>query len=189
MRLFIGIPIPHDLAKGLAGTCQRVAPRLRSRITWVSPPLLHITLQFLGEVAESQLPAITAALRSITMDPFVLTPHGAGFFPGPSRPRVLWIGFAQGSNELGQLALAVHDALLPLGFVPDRPFAAHLTLARIKSATPGDPWAEIAHVLAQVPAPAFTVDRMVLWQSVLTPQGPRYVPIVEHPLSAGNAKP
>lgn len=188
MRLFVGVPIPQSLAAALGAACQRLAPRLRSSVTWVRPSLMHLTLKFLGETPEERVPAITAALGGLHARPFTLTPQGAGCFPSFSRPRVLWLGFAQGSAELQGLASAVEAALQPLGFPPEeRPFTAHLTLGRVKQAAPGDPWPDVLRELARTPAQPFPVERCVLWQSILGPQGPRYVAVAACALEEGSA--
>ena len=78
------------------------------------------------------------------------------------------------------LALGI-GGLRPLGYEPDRKeFHPHLTLARLK--VPDN----VSDVLAAIgPEPvgeAFTVDEVVLYQSVLSPKGPTYTALERFPL-------
>jgi 2'-5' RNA ligase len=186
MRLFVGVPIPQAMAEAVGEVCQTWARKLRSRVAWVRPALMHVTLKFLGEVPPAQVPATQSALEALAAPAFSLAPQGAGFFPSAARPRVFWLGFGEGAPELRNLAQGLEAALEPLGFAPEtRPFTGHVTLARIKDAAPGDPWLQAAQAVAALQLPVFAVDRMVLWQSILGPQGPRYQPVREYLLSRG----
>jgi len=182
MRLFVGFPVPPSLARTLEDGCRRMAPRLTSPISWVRADRMHITLKFLGEVPDSRVGAIAQTLGHIHGPAFVLAPQRAGFFPNPRFPRVLWIGFAP-SPEAQSIFQAVEDHLAPLGFPREpRAFTPHLTLARIKTAHPQDPWSSLEQGLSAHGHDPFPVERMVLWHSILTPQGPRYHSLHEFPL-------
>lgn len=114
----------------------RVEALLRPRVPearWVPRVNLHVTLAFLGQTEAAD--AIASALsRVAAAHPACdLALGGAGAFPSPRRARVLWLGLT-GGEALGALAAGVRAALEPLGFEPeDRPFSAHLTLARLKT--------------------------------------------------------
>jgi len=113
----------------------RVQDELRQRLPgralrWTSVDKLHVTLKFLGEVADPQ--GVARAVQ-------VLPPPGAlslelgalGSFGGRS-PRVLWSGLAGPDREaLAGLHADLEAALEPLGFARDgRPYRPHVTLAR-----------------------------------------------------------
>jgi 2'-5' RNA ligase len=83
---------------------------------------------------------------------------------------------------------AIHDEmnrrLLPFGFEPEsRPFSAHLTLARVKDAPRGSGRA-VRDALAgrDVSAPPVRVTAATLFQSHLSPHGPRYEAVADIPL-------
>ena len=104
------------------------APKLR----WVRPEGIHLTLKFLGNVEEHRVPSITDALAKAT-EAFELTiqPSGVGGFGG-RRIRVVWVGLEGDVERLAALATRVDEACGALGFERERrPFAAHLTLARV----------------------------------------------------------
>lgn len=104
----------------------------------VPPERLHLTLHFLGDVAPSQLPALSAALR-VPFEPFELEFGTVQVWPGgiavlrPHRtPAAL---LALHARLAGALA-ALHRP------VESRPYQAHVTLARRAAGArppPGEP--------------------------------------------------
>jgi len=107
--------------------------RTDSKPRWVQPENLHITLKFIGHVADEKLPPIYNALAAIPVPPpIAIEFHGLGFFPNVRRPTVVWAGL-QLLPELAALAGRIDNALAVCGVPHEpRPFAAHLTLARLK---------------------------------------------------------
>lgn len=183
VRAFIALPLPAAYQEGLAAVRRDWEGRLRSRLAWTRPGSWHLTLKFLGDVQEAGLPRLAAALGGVRFAEFVLRAGGGGFFPprpAPEargrgwRPRVLWLGLEGGAAESAALALAIEKALLPLGFpAGERPFSAHLTLARIQWCEP-DPWDEVLADLAGRPWPVSVAAGFTLYRSELGPGGPRY---------------
>ncbi len=104
-------------------------------VKWVEPHNLHLTLKFLGEVAEAAYPRVCDALHCVEgFPPFPIRFVGLGAFPRPRGARVLWVGVQQGAVELAELAARVDSALQPLGFQPEeRPFSPHLTIGRLRT--------------------------------------------------------
>ncbi len=142
----------------------------------VSPDHLHLTLKFLGDTEEGLVPELMAVIRAACAGvPSVdLQVRGAGAFPSFSRMSVLWLGI-EGAEPLARIAGALDRALEPLGYAMERrPWAAHLTLARVK----GGHGLERARSLLETQRTAsfgnVRVDEVRLKKSVLTPQGPVY---------------
>jgi 2'-5' RNA ligase len=137
MRCFVAIDLPAETRDAIGAAQARLrATSPRAEIGWIDPAKMHLTLEFLGEVDEAQHDAIDAALAAVAgrHAPFALTAGGAGTFPGPARPRVLWTGLTQGLREIGLLAADVERACASLGFPPEaRPFRGHVTLGRVRS--------------------------------------------------------
>lgn len=183
LRLFVGVPLPVEHQEGLERIRQVWGRRFRSKLSWTKPGNWHLTLKFLGETPSEQVEAITAALAGIRFSAFTLQAAGGGFFPPAGgrepRPRVLWVGLAQGGSACASLAKQVDGALQGLGFAPEtRSFAAHLTLARVKDAQP-DVWSDFLKDLQETVWPPITVERVLLWRSELGPGGPRYTSLYE----------
>ena len=186
VRAFVALPLPPAYQDGLAAVRRDWERRLRSKLAWTRPGNWHLTLKFLGDVAGDQVPRVVSALGAVRFSGFTMQAGAAGFFPprpapeGRSRrwqPRVLWLGLAAGEAAAGALAAAIEKALLPLGFpAEERPFSAHLTLARIKWSEP-DPWDEVLADLAGRPWPEASAAGFTLYRSVLGPGGPQYTPL------------
>ena len=157
---------------------------------WVRLDGLHVTLRFLGPTIEERIRDITAAVRAVaeTSAPFRIRIHGAGSFPPAGRPRTLWLGIRDGADELATLATALDRELVHAGWPPsERPFRAHLTLARADGVRAGPRTAEELRIAAEQLDVVSAVDRIVVFESV-TGGGPaRYVSRVEAKLGVGDA--
>jgi 2'-5' RNA ligase len=133
MRLFVALEIPSAVRENLAAllkSLRAVSPQTR----WVRPENLHVTLKFIGEVAEARLAAIRSALAGVRSEqPVTLEFRGLGFFPNEKHPRVFWAGI-EASPNLKTLASDIDHATEKLGIPPEkRPFSPHLTLARFEA--------------------------------------------------------
>ncbi len=167
MRLFVAVDVPE----GVKAQLWRQLGGLRERwpeLKWVRPELLHITLKFLGEQDEELLPRIKEGLGKVRFRSFEATLEGLGSFGG----RVLWVGISQGARELEELARLVRKNLSFLKFPDDKPFKPHLTLARARRGgrVPSGN-------LGRIEALSFKVREIVLYRSVLRPEGPQYTPL------------
>ena len=149
---------------------------------------MHITLAFLGHVADERLePAIDAARAAVRgRRAFGVSLDHAGRFPPSGRPRTVWLGIGTGLDELSSLAAAVARELHQRSFVlEDRPFSPHLTLARIRPDATGPGWRTIATAIETLTVPELRlrVDGIAVVESRLSPDGPRYSDRAVIPLS------
>jgi 2'-5' RNA ligase len=183
IRAFIAIDLPDDVRAAIAKAQADLRQTVGVKISWAKVENLHLTLQFLGDVEESAVEAIRAALAGIAGDhaPFELKVAGAGAFPDERRPRVLWIGCEHG--ELTALAKSVHAAMRPLGFEPEqREFTAHLTLGRVKQARPDDALTRALDSIKNAAFGAMRVEAIHLMRSELHPDGSIYSKLSSHQL-------
>ena len=190
MRIFFGIELPEvvkaragELAERLRRRVERAAPR--ATIRWVDPENLHITLWFIGEVADERLVPISDALRRpFDVAPFSLTLTACSAFPPSGAPRVLWIGTTKGTEAMRELYDRIEDRLVPLGFAAERrPYTPHLTIARVKD--PGRASGRVIRdAIAAVPASCgeSAVNAVTLFRSRLSPRGAAYEPLLRVPL-------
>jgi 2'-5' RNA ligase len=152
----------------------------------VEPENLHVTLKFFAAAEPDLIPEIhaVATLAAARQTRAQLTLAGLGVFPHAQRPNVVWAGLeGPGAQTLDALAGDLETSLEPLGFPrEDRPFAPHLTLARVK-AKPPEALRELLARHAKTLFGTATVDEIELIRSELGPDGPRYTVLERSPLA------
>jgi 2'-5' RNA ligase len=190
-RLFVAVPLDSPAVTTIVALVERiraeralVAPDERD-VRWVRMDGLHLTLRFLGPTPEANVPTVAEAVRRVaaTQDPFEVRIDGGGSFPNPRRPRTLWLAVTHGTAELGSLARAVDRELVAAGWPSDdRPFRAHLTVARSDGVPAGADVARRLTAAAEGFGVSSAADRLVLFESI-TGGGPaRYEPLESTPL-------
>jgi 2'-5' RNA ligase len=189
-RLFIAVPVADDvraavgeLMAGVAGAS--IEERASGQPRWVRVEGLHLTLRFLGatldERQEDVIAAVGAAARGVA--PCAIALSGGGAFPNAYRPRVLWICIGAGAEVLADLARRLNDELVSLGWPSDdRPFQAHLTLARTDGVAGADEYARRLAEAAKDVRLTWQADRLVLYKSLLGRGPARYQALAEVPL-------
>ena len=193
MRLFVALDLLPEVRQAAA----EVARELKSSgadLKWVKPESMHLTLKFLGETPESQVPDIKEALKEACAGKSALdlAIKGCGSFPGQKKPQVVWLGLEGQVDHLRDLAGAIETRLELLGFPPERrTFKAHLTLGRLRrgpkrGGRPGGSVVPLVRAIAaqkEYQGPAFRADNVVLMKSTLRPTGPIYEPLAEFKLA------
>jgi 2'-5' RNA ligase len=179
-RLFVALEPPEPVRRRIGAVqaaLRRSAGSAAERIRWVDPERVHLTLQFLGAVPEERVADVEAALAAAAAGarPLSLEVRGAGGFPNGRRPRVLWAGLAGDVAPLAALVTDLGRRLAPLGFPPEeRAFSPHLTLGRAREPR-GEPGlgGALAEAALAEGVPWRAAD-LVLFESHLSPKGPRY---------------
>src|SRR5439155_24322554 len=139
VRIFLGV-FPPPPVQGVLHAAAEPLRRAGAAVSWVKAENLHYTMRFIGEVGEDGARRVAEAADEAAADcrTFEAEAGEFGAFPSPRRARVLWIGLARGGEELVALAGTLARALERRGFgKPDQPFAAHLTLGRVRRGTAG----------------------------------------------------
>jgi 2'-5' RNA ligase len=179
MRLFVAIDLDAAACDAVAAEQRRVAQAIRgtggTAPKWVPPERLHLTLVFLGEVADARMPALAAVFdEAIVFEPFVARLTGLGVFPSRGAPKALWIGVGDGSRELTKLQRRAADVTTQGGVALEaRAFRPHLTLARWRSSRHADARRALAADRRRDVA-SVQVDHITLYHSQLSPAGPTY---------------
>lgn len=179
IRLFVAIDLPEEVRQRLALLSGGI-PGAR----WVPPQAYHVTLRFIGEVAEDVAEDIHVALAAFRAPAFDLILSGVGTFSQGHRVHTLYLGVDR-SPPLQYLHDKIEHTITRLGLPPDtRKFAPHLTLAKLKNATPDKVREFItAHNLFRLDP--FPVRRFTLFSSHLGRSGAAYAPEagyeLEHP--------
>ena len=192
MRAFLAVDL-HDTLGPLAhawgqAVAHAIGPRLAAGLTWVAAPRVHVTLRFFGELPPPQVEAVARALTQAPapVGAFEAAIGGAGTFPAHGRPRVLWLDFSQGRDDLLALHAWARDALAAvIDEDPRDRFSPHLTVARVRRDPPPGLNAALREAAARTPVPrgVARVAAVTLMESVLSPKGPTYRPVAEFALS------
>ena len=185
-RLFVAIDV-DEVTRGAVediSTSLRQDPRTQKlgRATWVNKKRMHLTLHFVADADQGMQDRLRAAVaRPLPIAPFTLGFQDLGFFPARGSPRVLWLGISDGLDQVRRVHQEIERRLGSRQGAKD-PFNPHLTLARFRDRVSRDQIAEIAAFPAAAgPSP---IDRVTLYESRLSPQGPTYVALAEAPLQA-----
>jgi 2'-5' RNA ligase len=176
MRLFVSVDLPDEFTEPLATLQSAVADA--SGLNFVDPSSAHVTLKFLGDVAESRVSALetelAAAVDQAGVGPFTAHLGGLGVFPDLEYIRVVWLGVEEGGAELTRLHEAIEARTTAMGFDAEtHAFTPHVTLARMEHA--GGKEQVQTFVRDRDPSVgAFDVDQVRLTESTLGPDGPVY---------------
>ena len=144
---------------------------------------LHFTVKFLGEITEAEAAEAGSRLSRLSLKSATLEVRGAGAFPSPKRPRVVWAGVSPGQEDrVASLAAEVIGALEGIGERDDRPFQAHITLGRARSIRNAGALEELLRRSSEKPFGTTVLSQLKLKSSVLTPAGPVYKDLGVFPL-------
>jgi RNA 2',3'-cyclic 3'-phosphodiesterase len=151
-------------------------------VAWSKPEQLHVTLKFLGNVAEPRIPALTDRLRALAgaQPPFTLEVRGVGAFPSVARPRVVWVGIR--APAIAALASGVDRCCGEEGIpLEARPFHPHVTLGRVREdrkhrRTPAQEFPFLAADGAREFGTS-SATHLVLMRSDLGKEGARHTPL------------
>lgn len=180
MRLFAAIDIEPQVREQIAAMQRQLQEELnlpRGQVKWVEPENIHLTLKFLGEVADEQLTRVCDAVRRTAARhaAFDFEVRGAGAFGRPAR--IVWAGTSP-CAELVKLQAELEAEFEKLGWDKEnRPFAGHLTLCRVKTAKAGTLLANAVEPFKNEVFGCVTAGEVVIYQSHLGSKGPAYTAI------------
>lgn len=175
MRLFIAFPLDAAVKAELARITAQLAGK-GGPVKWVEPENMHLTVRFLGETPENKVPSLRQLLDAVASRFEVIDAsfYELGGFPNIHRPRVIWLGMQGPIARIRVAAAEVEKRVVALGFDPEpKGFKPHLTLGRVRDDQ------RIGNLLDHLRTFSFEaiparIDRLILYQSTLTPKGPVY---------------
>ena len=188
MRTFISIELPDEVKKNITELVDELK-NLNAAVKWVEPKNLHITLKFLGWVEEKNLDnLIELAQKAVEgSKSFKANFRGMGTFPEGKKPRVVWVGTAEGGDELCKIAQGLEKTFSKAGFrKEEREFKSHITIGRVKEKAPRQiRYEEIEKLKEKIKGlenekfGETIVDRIYIMKSTLTKTGPIYEKVKE----------
>jgi 2'-5' RNA ligase len=178
-RTFLAVDLDADIRDRLV-RCQRDVVDPRDKVNLVSLPNLHITLNFLGDVADELLPE---ALKTISatagqVEPFDVDVRGSVVVPSSGPVRMLWASVEDPTGRLSGLYESLSDSFRGLGLRQgDRRYIPHVTLARVRFLVGIPAFRQRAQRFAQEDFGVQHVREIVAYTSVLSSDGPTYTPL------------
>jgi len=147
-------------------------------IRWITADNLHLTLKFLGDTDQNNIPIIIEKMNqtSSIFPPFEIKLNKTSVFPNWKNPRILWLGIEQ-SEKLQSLAKKIEKEMEILGFAAERrPFSPHLTIGRFigRSVSQQTELLEKQFNQMNIQFPLNQVSKINLYRSVLRPTGAVY---------------
>lgn len=174
-RLFTGLELPADIGAALSGARGGLY-----NARWIDPENYHITLRFIGDVDNSVARDLYGLLAEIHREPLNVTLEGLDAFGG-KRPRAI-VARVTPDRALVELQAAHERKIRKAGVAPEgRKFSPHITLARMREASPLDV-ADYLAVRGAFPRVTFTANRFVLYSSRDSVGGGPYVVEAAYPL-------
>ena len=183
MRTFVAIELDDELKRPLAALQARLEPHCPN-LRWVDPAKIHLTLKFIGEIADDRMVDISSALDELAAEcrPFQIAIEQVGVFGQEGPVKVVWVGVSDDEHGALPRCHELCERLLePLGIPPERrPFRPHLTLARNREVRQSQAIRRAVEPHAKLRIGVQEVESVTFYQSTLTGRGPVYLPLSRH---------
>lgn len=183
MRIFVAAELPEWVKEEIR-TLQESLEKDRASIAWTASDNLHLTLKFLGEINDGAVQEVAEIVRNAVTQRRALRLGlaGAGVFPNPRNPRILWVGLKGQIKELVNLAGVIDADLARAGYPAEsRTYNPHLTIGRFKSPVGAPDVIDLAKRYCP-PSDLFEIREVIVMRSILQPGGSRYIPLHRIPL-------
>jgi 2'-5' RNA ligase len=183
LRAFVALEVPAHVLDLLV-SFQKEIMATGADLKLVERENLHFTVKFLGEISEAQAAEVESRLGKLSLKAVDVEVRGAGAFPSPVRPRVVWAGVPREHEGLvAPLANEVIASLEGIGERDDRPFHAHITLARVRSGLNSRHLQDLLGNNSERSFGSVKLAELKLKSSTLTSSGPIYRDIGAYHLS------
>ncbi len=180
IRTFIGIKASQRVTRNVASVGQRLEATCDG-YNWVVPENLHVTLNFVGDVIDIEVPELCKLIKQAIepFEPFEMSLHGVSGFIDAQQPRVVWIGVDEGAEQLKSLFETLADVLHHWGVNKERnEYVPHMTLGRLRR---GGRWndglLELIHKLRHHDGGFCQVQEVIVFSSFMERSGPTYTPM------------
>ncbi len=177
-RLFFAVPLSDELKRRAEEVQRDLAGVAGGMVKWVEPENMHITLKFIGNVRQSDVPEVVRIGREVAARgrSCQIQIVGAGAFPNPRRARVIWLGAQGDVQALAETAAELDKLLAEAGLSQpeNRAFTVHVTLGRVRK---GARVRDLTEYLQRYDGQQFgelSISSFHLMRSHLRPTGPVY---------------
>lgn len=179
MRLFVAIELSEELRRALRRTQDALRPK-GPDVRWIPAEQLHLTVKFLGEVADRDVAGVSEAMvqAAAVSAPFDLELVKCGCFPERGAVRIVWAGAREAQGVLAGCVEQVEARLEPLGFPREqRAFAPHITMGRVKDDRSAGLLRRSVEA-CRIATMTQGVSSLTLMASKLSPKGSIYTPVI-----------
>lgn len=199
-RLFVGIPLTEEIKKRIKPVWDSLK---EAEVKVVPLGNLHLTIKFLGEVEESKISEINSKLEILAKNKQLVVKFGGIGTFWERQIRVVWIGvesleiirlMKQAGELLNDITKDINNhtkTLCPSNIVADnycstinvrhhiypeehREEVPHLTLARVNKSFDEEKLKEAIERYQKAEFGEMRVEKLYLYESKLTPEGPVY---------------
>ncbi len=194
-RLFVAVDPPPAVCGELAAWAREAlgGRGARGHVRLLGAETMHVTLCFVGARAAGEIDAIAHAVERCAAREHLSLRSGAPLWLPPRRPRSLALEVGDAGGELARVHESVQAALADaIDWQPERRrFRAHVTVARLgrgagelgRSSGGGGGGGEL---LPPSPQLSFGARELVLYRSLLSPQGASYEALATRELPASS---
>ena len=174
IRSFLAIELDEDLVPKILDV-QKEFKKTDANIKYVNSRNMHFTLKFFGNIDLDMAEDIGSAVEKVIKNysSFDLNIRNCGCFPNKKVIKVLWLGLEEGS-PIKSLQKDLDKEFKKLGFKKEKNFISHLTIGRVKSPKNKKEIRQTIEKLEDIEIGQFSVSKICLKKSTLTPQGPIY---------------
>lgn len=183
MRCFLALPLEMQVKNYIYNLQLDLKKSQAFNAKWVKKENLHLTVKFLGEIEKFHLSIIEEVLKPFiaTIPKLQFQTGNLGVFPNYKNPRIIWLGLEGKTEALLNLYNKCDEISKALGLPQSNTlFQPHITLARIKNIKYFD------YIFLQIKdndSREIVFDKLVLYESILTPRGPIYTELQKFPFN------
>jgi len=174
-RLFLAVPMDDQIRARLVDMRTRLSAA-DADIRWVAPENLHLTVAFLGDRGEGQVPDIASFTEHVAANTaaFRIELCGGSAFPKKGPLKTLWVGIGEGAAAWKDLARLAEKTFAPFGVPPRNDLTPHITIGRVRGERNMDELRARLVREAQTDCGAQSAEKLELVESTLDPGGATY---------------
>lgn len=174
MRAFLGIPTTQDVVPKIVRVQQKLS---EFDIKFVEKDNFHFNIKFFREIEDEKIDQLKEIVSEACekLEKFDINISGVSAFPSANYIRVIWLGVKDGYNEMVTLVNMINSGIETLGFEKEKQkFIPHLTLGRVRSGRNKEKMIAALKELEDIEIGMMKLEKVVLFQSKLSPKGPVY---------------
>jgi len=181
IRTFIALELEDNIKDKIKETQETIKSANLVKASWVNRNNLHLTLKFLGDTKVKYVEGIKQNIKNCLENkiPIKCILNKTGCFPNEKSARVIWVGLEDENGQIKDLAKKLEDSMFEFGFKKEkRDFKTHITVCRPREIMNPDQLNLLIKEINNNFTPVeFTVNKITLFESRLTPQGSIYTPL------------